>query len=94
MRPRPSHLMRAVAVAALLVVGGLPARAENAPGTAAKQAAEAAAAFDQVWRLVRDRFYDPHLHGLDWNAVGERYRGRDTPLRQDSVLPSPLPAAR
>jgi carboxyl-terminal processing protease len=68
--------MRAVAVAALLVVGGLPARAENAPGTAAKQAAEAAAAFDQVWRLVRDRFYDPHLHGLDWNAVGERYRGR------------------
>jgi carboxyl-terminal processing protease len=30
--------------------------------------------FDEVWRTVRDGFYDPHLHGLDWNAVGDRYR--------------------
>jgi carboxyl-terminal processing protease len=32
------------------------------------------AAFDEVWATVRDRFYDPHLHGLDWPAVRERYR--------------------
>src|SRR6185312_2883570 len=76
MRPRPWSLLRAMAVAALLTVGGPPARAENAPGTATKQASEALAAFDQVWRIVRDRFYDPHLHGLDWNAVRERYRAR------------------
>ena len=76
MRPRPWSLLRAMAVAALLTVGGPPARAENAPGTATKQASEALAAFDQVWRIVRDRFYDPHLHGLDWTAIGERYRGR------------------
>ena len=29
--------------------------------------------FDGVWRTVRDQFYDPHLHGLDWSAVRERY---------------------
>jgi carboxyl-terminal processing protease len=30
------------------------------------------AVFDEVWRTVRNRFYD--LHGLDWSAIGERYR--------------------
>jgi carboxyl-terminal processing protease len=33
----------------------------------------AAAVFDEVWRTVRDRFYDPTLHGLDWAGVRERY---------------------
>ncbi|HZZ59621.1 MAG TPA: S41 family peptidase [Roseiarcus sp.] len=31
-------------------------------------------AFDQVWELVRDRFYDPRLNGLDWPAKRDRYR--------------------
>ena len=31
-------------------------------------------AFDEVWETVRDRFYDPSLHGLDWQATRERYR--------------------
>src|SRR5215212_2497911 len=30
--------------------------------------------FEDVWRTVRDRFYDPQLHGLDWAATRERYR--------------------
>jgi hypothetical protein len=29
--------------------------------------------FEDVWQTVRDRFYDPHLNGLDWSAVRERY---------------------
>jgi carboxyl-terminal processing protease len=28
---------------------------------------------DEVWRTVRDHFYDPSMHGLDWAAVRERY---------------------
>ena len=31
-------------------------------------------AFDEVWRLVRDRFYDPHLHGIDWEAMRTEFR--------------------
>jgi carboxyl-terminal processing protease len=31
------------------------------------------ATFEDVWRTVRGRFYDPHLRGLDWAAVRERY---------------------
>jgi carboxyl-terminal processing protease len=30
--------------------------------------------FEEVWRAVREHFYDPTFHGLDWGAVGERYR--------------------
>lgn len=26
-----------------------------------------------AWRIFRDYFYDPTMHGVDWNAVGERY---------------------
>lgn len=30
--------------------------------------------FDEAWRLERDFYYDPGMGGLDWKAVGERYR--------------------
>ncbi len=29
--------------------------------------------FDDAWRLMRDWFYDPGLHGIDWPAMRERY---------------------
>ncbi len=32
--------------------------------------------FDQVWITVRDKFWDPNLGGLDWNAVREELRPR------------------
>jgi carboxyl-terminal processing protease len=31
-------------------------------------------AFDFVWETIRDRYYDPALHGADWVAVRSRYR--------------------
>jgi len=30
--------------------------------------------FDEAWRLERDYFYDPHMHGLDWPAIRTKYR--------------------
>jgi len=30
--------------------------------------------FDEAWRIVRDKFYDRNLKGLDWTAVGDRHR--------------------
>jgi tricorn protease len=29
--------------------------------------------FDEVWRTYRDYFYDPNMHGLDWEALREHY---------------------
>ena len=54
--------------------GAWPARAESSSESDGLQAAVNVADFDQVWELVRDRFYDPKLHGLDWDAVKTRYR--------------------
>jgi tricorn protease len=31
--------------------------------------------FQEAWRLERDFFYDPKMHGVDWNAVREHYAG-------------------
>lgn len=32
--------------------------------------------FNEAWRIGRDFFYDPNLHGVDWNAVKTRYAAR------------------
>jgi tricorn protease len=29
--------------------------------------------FVESWRMLRDYFYDPHLHGLDWPAARKKY---------------------
>ncbi|MBW2558943.1 MAG: PD40 domain-containing protein [Deltaproteobacteria bacterium] len=29
--------------------------------------------FTEAWRINRDYFYDPGMHGTDWNAVREKY---------------------
>jgi tricorn protease len=29
--------------------------------------------FTDAWRLERDYFYDPNMHGVDWKAMRERY---------------------
>lgn len=35
--------------------------------------AERKAAFAQFWRSYNRLFYDPNMHGRDWNAIRERY---------------------
>ncbi|NIS16667.1 MAG: peptidase S41, partial [candidate division Zixibacteria bacterium] len=30
--------------------------------------------FDDTWRIERDFFYDPNMHGMDWPAIGDKYR--------------------
>jgi len=37
------------------------------------QAAEWAYLYEHVWRQVREKFYDPELHGVDWPALKARY---------------------
>jgi hypothetical protein len=40
--------------------------------------------YNDAMRNMRDAFYDPNMHGVDWPAVTEQYRplaGAHTPLR-------------
>jgi tricorn protease len=37
------------------------------------RAAEFAQMFNEAWRIERDWFYDPNLHGVDWEAIREKY---------------------
>jgi len=30
--------------------------------------------FNEAWRVQRDWFYDPNLHGVDWKSTGAKYR--------------------
>ncbi len=61
-----------LAVAATL--SAWPARAELGSGSGALSNEADLSAFDEVWETVRDRFYDPRLNGLDWQAIRARYR--------------------
>ncbi|HEX8253789.1 MAG TPA: PDZ domain-containing protein, partial [Thermoanaerobaculia bacterium] len=29
--------------------------------------------FTDAWRILRDWFYDPNMHGLDWNGIRQKY---------------------
>src|SRR5689334_25293803 len=30
--------------------------------------------FDDGWRTMKYRFYDPNMHGMDWDAARAKYR--------------------
>lgn len=42
--------------------------------------------FDQVWNEVRREYYDPHLHGVDWNAARETWRPMALAAPDDRTL--------
>jgi carboxyl-terminal processing protease len=63
--------------AALLALGAGTAAAESEPMKRVQPAAGAESpAFDRVWELVRDRFYDARFNGVDWESMKGLYRPR------------------
>jgi tricorn protease len=44
--------------------------------------------FDESWRVVRDHFYDPNLHGVDWARLKEYYRALLSHVRTRGELNS------
>src|SRR5271155_1281167 len=63
-----------LALAALGALGARPASAQPPSQHDEAPAASNQADFNQVWELVRDRFYDPRLNGLDWEEQRVRFR--------------------
>jgi carboxyl-terminal processing protease len=47
-------------------------------------ATDYAALFDKAWSTVDENFYDPGFNGVDWKAVGARYRARIAGVKTDA----------
>ena len=63
-------------------VGIIKPTAENSKGEALKLAdlkmfldpqKEWRQIFNEVWRMERDFYYEPNMHGIDWNKMKEKY---------------------
>ena len=40
--------------------------------------------FENVWKGVHDRYYDPEFHGVNWEEVGKRYRVQVDGVKDDA----------
>jgi len=40
--------------------------------------------FEEVWRTINEKYYDPSFNGVDWSAMRERYRPRATATTSDA----------
>jgi carboxyl-terminal processing protease len=62
-----------LALAATAAFGARPASADTASAPEKTQPSNQAD-FEQIWELVRDRFYDTRFNGLDWQEQRARFR--------------------
>ncbi|HEX6504554.1 MAG TPA: S41 family peptidase [Terriglobales bacterium] len=49
-------------------------------------AKERSKVFDQVWRLVGEKYYDPNFNGVNWSAIRDQYRPRAQSAKCDDEL--------
>lgn len=84
--PRSRVAASLVFIAALGFAGQFDARAQS-PARAVEGATSRAPAaslsarervevFEEVWKTIDEKYYDPSFNGVDWKAVRERYRPR------------------
>jgi len=60
----------------LLCIPGISIAAQRGKAKAPPGPFEPATCFDQVWNAVREQFWDPNFHGVNWEEAGKRYRPR------------------
>jgi len=78
---------------ALLLASGLSAGAQtqSAPpptvgSVSAKPTDVRRDSFDIVWRTVKEKHFDPHFGGVDWDKVREKYEPRLSKIKTDAEL--------
>ena len=83
-----------------LCLAALPAFAQNKPAEQPRPAAVVAGdagadksasdlwreSFEKVWRTVKEKHFDPHFGGVDWDKVRERYSLRLPEVKNDQQL--------
>lgn len=75
---------REVSTAAAEPTASAPADAPARPGR--ERARMNQRVFDRVWSEVRGQYYDPNLHGVDWNSARRTFRPRALAATDDRAL--------
>ncbi len=57
---------------------------EARSSSGALSAKERIEVFEEVWKTINKKYYDPKFNGVDWNAVRERYRPRVGSVASDA----------
>ncbi|HEX3558912.1 MAG TPA: S41 family peptidase [Pyrinomonadaceae bacterium] len=71
----PMPLAAASGASAASAFGAAPRRRVNfVAKVKVERPAEWAQMFDDAWRTMKYRFYDPRMHGYDWDAARAKYR--------------------
>jgi C-terminal peptidase prc len=75
-------------LAASSVAAASAANPATAPGFSAELATLPLreAAFEQAWRIVQERFYDPAFNGVNWEAVRLRYLPQTEQVHSDTAF--------
>ncbi len=91
---RSSFAASLLLIAALAFVSSIAARAQTPARSAAAAAVNAASdvlsakerveVFEEVWKAINEKYYDPKFNGTDWNAVHERYRPLVDTVKSDA----------
>ena len=53
-------------------------------GTTGLSKKDRVAVFEEVWKRISERYYDPSFNGVDWNSVRDRYRPRLDQVGEDN----------
>jgi tricorn protease len=63
----------AVTAAAGAATSATPRRVDFTVRLMVDHPAERREVFEEAWRVMKNRFYDPKMHGVDWAAAKEKY---------------------
>jgi carboxyl-terminal processing protease len=81
-------LLLAVALASAEIVKAQNPSGRSTPATRSLSdslsAEDRTEVFEEVWRTINEKYYDPNFNGVDWTAMRERYRPRAAAATSDA----------
>jgi carboxyl-terminal processing protease len=84
MRKRPLTSFLPFTVCVLLLAACVRTTPQTPPAQNVLSREDRAEIFEQVWKAIDEEYYDPKFRGVDWRAVGERYRPSAESARTDA----------
>jgi carboxyl-terminal processing protease len=81
-----SAILLCAALASIAAAQTRPLQQPEVANVPARRADARQETFDIVWRIVKEKHFDPAFGGVDWDKVRERYAPRVAELKSDAEL--------